>query len=206
LRLWWRNLWHEMIPKRPSKWRSCNRPLIAFVTYFLACLRGQAPDVHWTYGVRGVVPAYKAPSSATKCDAVCVGRRHNRTSVNFLRDNMRLVTTAASSPLKGRRLVQSASRRDDDSCWNLRHINHTTASSSRDKFNDENFERKNLFRRQFVRRIAGLTLFGDGFSMLICLQHNRHVTVTLISKTGWIFSFCASLSTYPQLGQFPSRF
>ena len=68
-------------------------------------VRTQAPDVHWTYEVRGVVPVYKPPSSGQKCGAVCVEPRRTKSAGNFLHDNMRLVTTAASSPVKGRRLV-----------------------------------------------------------------------------------------------------
>jgi len=76
----------------------------------------QTPDEHWTYEVRGVLPAYSPPSSGQKIGAVCVPPRQAKTAVNFLHENMRLVTTAASSPLKGRRLVRtvtSNTRRKD---------------------------------------------------------------------------------------------
>jgi hypothetical protein len=84
----------------------------------LACakLLIQTTDVHWTYEIRGVLPVYKPPSlepsvnrrqvNSCTTDTAAYRQWANKPApVNFLQENLRLITTAVSSPVKGSRLV-----------------------------------------------------------------------------------------------------
>jgi hypothetical protein len=68
----------------------------------------QTTDVHWTYEVHGVLPVYQPPPrDHTDKVMVCDPRHRPVNPVNFLQENMRLLTTAVSSPVKGSRVIMA---------------------------------------------------------------------------------------------------
>ena len=65
--------------------------------------------MQWTYAVKGVTPEYTPPagqSVITTKHTTFVKQRKK----NYVRDNLRLQTTAVSSPIKGAPLVQRLRR------------------------------------------------------------------------------------------------
>lgn len=71
-------------------------------TFF--ALRLQTLDMQWTYDVLGTAPEYKAPVAQSTILASLGGRytKHTRKPrVNFVKNNLKIVATAVSSPVKG---------------------------------------------------------------------------------------------------------
>ncbi|KAK3096977.1 hypothetical protein FSP39_005325 [Pinctada imbricata] len=67
----------------------------------------QTPDMQWSYDVRGVLPEYSPPrgKSAQPMSGPHPDPRIRFERLNYIRENMRLVTTAVSSPIKGAALL-----------------------------------------------------------------------------------------------------
>ena len=67
----------------------------------------QTADMQWTYNVRGVLPDYIPPRGHSSGPMLGPhpDPRVRREQLNFIRDNMRLVTTGVSSPIKGAPLM-----------------------------------------------------------------------------------------------------
>ncbi len=68
--------------------------------------------MHWVYELRGVLPEYEPPKTAVKQlkDGLQHTYRVQQRGKNFVRDNLTLKSTAASSPLKGVPLVERGSQ------------------------------------------------------------------------------------------------
>ncbi|XP_057307230.1 cilia and flagella-associated protein 47-like isoform X2 [Hydractinia symbiolongicarpus] len=66
----------------------------------------QSRDTRWIYDVRGVTPTYQPPRVNAATGSYVNGRLLQPQKKNFVRQNLRLVHTAVSSPLKGEPLVQ----------------------------------------------------------------------------------------------------
>lgn len=64
--------------------------------------------MQWSYNVRGVLPPYNPPrgKSSQPMAGPHPDPRMRIERVNYIRDNLKLVTTAASSPLKGAPLIK----------------------------------------------------------------------------------------------------
>lgn len=68
----------------------------------------QTSEMQWTYNVVGTLPEYIAPQSqASKTEPGVIERSETR---NYVLDNLRLKTTAVSSPLKGAPILQRKNR------------------------------------------------------------------------------------------------
>ena len=59
--------------------------------------------MQWTYNVRGVLPDYVPPRglASRPMAGPHPDPRHRRDRLNYVRENLRLTTTAVSSPIKG---------------------------------------------------------------------------------------------------------
>ena len=59
--------------------------------------------MQWTYSVKGVLPDYTPPRgfSSRPMAGPHPDPRHRTDKLNFIRDNLKLTTTAVSSPVKG---------------------------------------------------------------------------------------------------------
>ncbi|XP_052808119.1 cilia- and flagella-associated protein 47-like isoform X2 [Mya arenaria] len=68
----------------------------------------QTPDMQWSYNVRGVLPEYAPPRgiSSRPMRGPHPDPRYRREKTNYILDNMRLKTTAVSSPIKGAPILQ----------------------------------------------------------------------------------------------------
>jgi hypothetical protein len=80
----------------------------------LICFVFQTANMQWTYAVRGVLPDYQPPrgfSSHPIAGPHPDPRRHGE-KINYVRDNLRLSATAASSPIKGTPLIIKGKARD----------------------------------------------------------------------------------------------
>lgn len=64
--------------------------------------------MQWSYDVRGVLPDYSPPQG--RSSAPMAGPhpdpRSRKDRVNYIRSNLKLTTTAVSSPIKGAPLIQ----------------------------------------------------------------------------------------------------
>ena len=66
----------------------------------------QSPDMQWSYDVRGVIPEYSPPQGRSSIPPKGpLPDPHRHLSRNFVIENLRLTTTAVSSPVKGAPLV-----------------------------------------------------------------------------------------------------
>ena len=89
---------------------------VAFLwCYFLL----QSGDMQWTYNVRGVLPDYRPPR-AFSCKPISgphpdPRKRTNQTS--YVKDNLRLATTAVSSPIKGAPLMNIPNKPQPPQMW-----------------------------------------------------------------------------------------
>ncbi|XP_013416633.1 cilia- and flagella-associated protein 47 isoform X1 [Lingula anatina] len=63
----------------------------------------QTPDMQWTYSVRGVLPEYTPPRGASSRPIAGPhpDPRRRGERMNYVRENLKLTTTAVSSPVKG---------------------------------------------------------------------------------------------------------
>ncbi|CAH1800026.1 unnamed protein product [Owenia fusiformis] len=63
----------------------------------------QSPDMQWTYAVKGVLPTYTPPrgQSSRPMAGPHSDPRKRGEKPNYIRDNLKLSTTAVSSPIKG---------------------------------------------------------------------------------------------------------
>ena len=62
--------------------------------------------MQWSYDVRGVIPEYSPPKGRSSIPMVAYLRDPRRhTNRNYVVENLRLTTTAVSSPIKGAPLV-----------------------------------------------------------------------------------------------------
>ena len=79
-----------------------NACCFVFLIWHLFLL--QSPDMQWSYEVRGVIPEYSPPKGRT---SIPVKEPHpeRRRTRNYVLDNLRLTTTAVSSPIKGAPLI-----------------------------------------------------------------------------------------------------
>lgn len=71
------------------------------------CCVLQTMDMQWTYNIQGALPAY-APPHGTSYRPMAgphpdLRKRHH---VNFVKQNLHVITTAVSSPLKGGPVVR----------------------------------------------------------------------------------------------------
>jgi len=68
----------------------------------------QTPDMQWSYSVRGVLPEYSPPRgiSSRPMRGPHPDPRMRRERTNYILDNIRLKTTAVSSPIKGAPILQ----------------------------------------------------------------------------------------------------
>lgn len=67
----------------------------------------QTPDMQWSYDVKGVLPHYSPPrgKSAQPIAGPHPDPRMRGDKMNYIRENLRLTTTAVSSPIKGAPLL-----------------------------------------------------------------------------------------------------
>ncbi|XP_021363645.1 cilia- and flagella-associated protein 47-like isoform X2 [Mizuhopecten yessoensis] len=67
----------------------------------------QTPDMQWSYNVKGVLPQYNPPRgiSTQPMAGPHPDPRLRMERVNYIRENIRLLTTAVSSPIKGANVV-----------------------------------------------------------------------------------------------------
>ena len=69
--------------------------------------------MQWAYDIKGTAPEYKVPQVGSaifpsgRPRGTPLQPKKQRPNVNFLRENMKLTTTAVSSPMKGYKLVKS---------------------------------------------------------------------------------------------------
>lgn len=66
----------------------------------------QTSSMQWTYEINGLPPQTKPPTTSAK--VISTGGYIRSATVrqrNFLRENLKLITTGASSPIKGAPLV-----------------------------------------------------------------------------------------------------
>jgi len=72
-------------------------------------------DMQWAYDVKGLAPEYKVPqvgsslfpSARSRAPASLKTVKQQRPKVNYIRENLKLTTTAVSSPMKGLKLCNS---------------------------------------------------------------------------------------------------
>lgn len=82
----------------------------------------QTPDMQWTYDVIGTTSDYNPPNARSKILSLSANspRRSVKQKKNYVLENLKLQSTAVSSPLKGIRLVTRSARwklrRDYQSC------------------------------------------------------------------------------------------
>ncbi|ESO84826.1 hypothetical protein LOTGIDRAFT_196276 [Lottia gigantea] len=87
-----------------------------FVINFLPAVYGkvytaklviQTSDMQWSYNIRGVLPEYSPPrgTSSRPMAGPHPDPRYRGQPVNYVQDNIQLLTTAVSSPIKGAKLV-----------------------------------------------------------------------------------------------------
>ncbi|XP_052708553.1 cilia and flagella-associated protein 47-like isoform X1 [Crassostrea angulata] len=74
---------------------------------YMAKLVIQTPDMQWSYDVKGVLPHYSPPrgKSAQPIAGPHPDPRMRGDKMNYIRENLRLTTTAVSSPIKGAPLL-----------------------------------------------------------------------------------------------------
>ena len=68
----------------------------------------QTPDMQWSYTIRGILPDYSPPRgvSSHPMRGPHPDPRKRGDRVNYILDNIRLKTTAISSPIKGAAVIQ----------------------------------------------------------------------------------------------------
>lgn len=68
----------------------------------------QTPDMQWSYNVRGVLPEYMPPRgrSSRPMAGPHPDPRSRNERMNYIKNNMNLITTAVSSPIKGAPIIQ----------------------------------------------------------------------------------------------------
>ncbi|XP_048239518.1 cilia and flagella-associated protein 47-like isoform X3 [Haliotis rufescens] len=69
----------------------------------------QTPDMQWSYEIRGVLPEYTPPrgKSSRPMAGPHPDPRYRGDRVNYVRDNLQIITTAVSSPVKGAPLLRT---------------------------------------------------------------------------------------------------
>merc|ERR1712178_20544 len=65
----------------------------------------QTPDMQWTYNIFGVLPDYKPPRGQSMFGTSQDGGNTRQSKHNYVRNNLKLLTTAVSSPIKGAPLI-----------------------------------------------------------------------------------------------------
>ena len=67
----------------------------------------QSPDMQWTYNIMGVLPDYIPPRglASRPMAGPHPDPRQRPRKVNYVRNNLKLLTTAVSSPIKGAPVV-----------------------------------------------------------------------------------------------------
>ncbi|KAH9504693.1 Cilia- and flagella-associated protein 47 [Bulinus truncatus] len=70
----------------------------------------QTSDMQWTYSIKGVLPEYHPPRgvSAPPISGPHPELKKQRSRKNYIRENMKLIATAVSSPIKGAPLVKNS--------------------------------------------------------------------------------------------------
>lgn len=68
----------------------------------------QSPNMNWTYAIMGVLPGYVPPKgqSFQPIAPPHPDTRIRGEKINYLKQNMKLLTTAVSSPIKGAPIIK----------------------------------------------------------------------------------------------------
>ncbi|CAL1538368.1 unnamed protein product [Lymnaea stagnalis] len=75
---------------------------------YYAKLIVQTPDMQWSYSIKGVLPEYRPPRgiSAPPISGPHPVLKKQRSKKNYIRENLKLIATAVSSPVKGAPLTK----------------------------------------------------------------------------------------------------
>ena len=75
----------------------------------------QSPDMQWNYNVKGVLPDYMPPRgySCRPMAGPHPDPRRRLEKINHIKDNLKLTTTAVSSPIKGTPVVPKTRQRNE---------------------------------------------------------------------------------------------
>lgn len=99
---------NSWLPKTTSKCNNQNeKNQIPNQCQFVNFKKFQTPDMQWSYDVKGVLPHYSPPrgKSAQPIAGPHPDPRMRGDKMNYIRENLRLTTTAVSSPIKGAPLL-----------------------------------------------------------------------------------------------------
>lgn len=99
---------HDYLKLTTSKCNNQNeKNQIPNQCQFVNFKKFQTPDMQWSYDVKGVLPHYSPPrgKSAQPIAGPHPDPRMRGDKMNYIRENLRLTTTAVSSPIKGAPLL-----------------------------------------------------------------------------------------------------
>ena len=71
--------------------------------------------MQWTYDVVGTIPEYTPPQSQSSKQSRGLAIERSMERKNYILNNIKLTTTAVSSPIKGAPVIQRKSRHQQDS-------------------------------------------------------------------------------------------